>query len=66
MSKTKLLVPEMLPISPLSLVCPFCRAKPNRDCSTSSGAISVVHLARIKAAALQDSANLSTARQIQS
>jgi len=47
-------LPPVLPTSPLSLECPFCKAKPGRDCSTSSGGFSVVHVARIKAAAAID------------
>jgi len=40
-----------LPISPISLVCPFCKARPGRDCTTTSGVFSAIHVARIKAAA---------------
>ena len=35
----------------------MCKAKPNHDCSTSSGGFSLLHLARIKAAAAKDGAN---------
>jgi hypothetical protein len=51
MPKKQVLVPEVLPISPISLVCPFCKAKPNQDCQTSSGGFSVLHIARILKAA---------------
>jgi hypothetical protein len=44
-------VPEDLPVSPISLPCPYCKAKPGKDCATISGTLAVVHLARVKAAA---------------
>jgi hypothetical protein len=50
----KIIVPEVLPASPLSLWCPFCGAKPGKDCSTSKGGFAVLHLARVAAAALTD------------
>ena len=52
--KSKVLIPEVLPTSPISLVCPFCGAKPGQDCATTSGGFSVVHVMRIGAAALID------------
>jgi hypothetical protein len=52
-TKSKLL-PKVLATSPKSLVCPFCKAKPSRDCATSSAGFSIIHLARIKAAASVD------------
>jgi hypothetical protein len=48
---SKVIIPETLPTSPLSLTCPFCEAKPGKNCATSSGGFAVVHLERIKAAA---------------
>jgi len=45
-------VPD-LPISQMSLACPYCKAKPNSDCCTSAGTFSVVHVARIRAAAVK-------------
>jgi hypothetical protein len=42
---------------PLTLVCPFCEAKPDDDCATSSGGFSILHVARIQAAAAKDVAN---------
>jgi hypothetical protein len=30
-------IPERLPVSPMTLVCPFCKAKPGDDCASSSG-----------------------------
>ena len=50
----KIPVPEVLPTSPLSLQCPFCGAKPGKDCLTGEGGFAVVHLPRIDAAALID------------
>jgi RNA polymerase subunit RPABC4/transcription elongation factor Spt4 len=45
----------MLMISPTDLVCPFCEAKPGQDCATTSwDGLIVIHVARIKAAALID------------
>jgi len=42
-----------LKTNPATLHCPFCKAKPNSDCETSAGGFAV-HVARIKAAAMQD------------
>jgi hypothetical protein len=51
-------IPKYLPISPVTLVCPECDAKPGKACGTSSGArLEFVHVARIKAAAKLDHAN---------
>jgi hypothetical protein len=45
----------VLPISPMSLTCPLCNAKPGKACNTSSRTrLEVVHLARIKAPAKSD------------
>jgi hypothetical protein len=52
-AKSKLL-PKVLATSPKSLVCPFCKAKPSRDCATSSAGFSIIHVARIKVAASMD------------
>jgi hypothetical protein len=38
----------------MTLVCPFCDAKPGEDCRTSGSRFSAVHVARIKAAASID------------
>ena len=46
---------EYLPTSPMKLACPTCGAKPGHDCETpSKGRLYVIHLARVKAAALMD------------
>jgi len=42
----------ILPICPMTLVCPLCGAKPGEDCKTSSGEkLRILHVAKIKAAA---------------
>jgi hypothetical protein len=46
--------PAVLLTDPLTLPCPFCGAKRGKDCSTSAGGFSVLHLVRIKAAASLD------------
>ena len=54
MAKAKPSIP-VLPISPITLVCPLCHAKPGKDCETPSGMyLPLVHVARIKAAAKFD------------
>ena len=40
-------IPPVLPVSPLSVECPHCKAKPGHDRATDSGVFSVMHLARI-------------------
>jgi hypothetical protein len=47
-------IPDVLPVSPLALACPRCGAKIGKDCLTTSGGFSAMHVARIKAAALAD------------
>jgi hypothetical protein len=54
MAKAAIRIPEVLPTSPISLVCPFRKAKPGDDCLTTSGGFSAVHIARVKAAAVID------------
>jgi hypothetical protein len=47
----------LLPISPMSLFCPWCKAKPWETCETKLGVeLEVVHVERIKAAAERDAA----------
>ena len=58
MAKKMTDVPEYLPISPVTLVCPECNAKPGKDCiPLPGGLVGIVHVSRIKAAAKLDSAN---------
>ena len=47
-------IPEKLPTSPLSLICPRCSTKPGRDCIQSDGTFSAIHIERIRAAAKLD------------
>jgi hypothetical protein len=47
----------ILRINPISLTCPFCKARPNQDCSSSAGGFSRIHIARIQAASNRDAAN---------
>jgi hypothetical protein len=54
MAKQKVKIPEELNTSPISIVCPFCGAKPGIDCETTSGGLSAVHILRIEAAARID------------
>ena len=51
MPADELPIPEILPASPESVRCPFCGAKPGKECTTNSGLSSLVHVARIKAVA---------------
>ena len=56
--------PERLPISPLTLTCPFCGAKPRKVCETiSGGELEIVHVARIKTAAAMDVAAKKASRK---
>jgi hypothetical protein len=51
----KELIPEYLPISPITIRCSLCNAKPNKACASSSGgSLEIVHVARIKSAAKMD------------
>jgi hypothetical protein len=51
MAKAAPSIPEVLPVSAISLPCPLCSAKPGHDCETTSGGFAAVHLVRLKAAA---------------
>jgi hypothetical protein len=54
-------IPEHIPVSPMSLDCPRCGAKPGKDCQKSAGShLPFVHLARIKAAAKLDAARAAS------
>jgi hypothetical protein len=54
MAKSKIKIPDKLTTSPVSIVCPFCGAKPGIDCESTSGGLAAVHILRIEAAALID------------
>jgi hypothetical protein len=57
-------IPEFIPVSPVTLACPLCAAKPGKDCHVSSGGnLPVVHLARIRAAAKMDIAEKKRRRE---
>jgi hypothetical protein len=45
-------IPEELPTSPLSLMCPICSAKPGQDCARYPDETAIMHIERIEAAAL--------------
>jgi hypothetical protein len=48
-------LPDLLPVSPLTILCPYCAAKPGRVCATAEGGkLEIVHVARLKAAAATD------------
>jgi len=49
-----IVIPEVLPTSPLSLWCPYCGAAPGKDCRKSKGGFAILHLLRIAAATLID------------
>lgn len=54
-SKFQHVTREYLPVSPITLPCPLCGAKPGHDCETPSNVrLYIVHVARIKAAATMD------------
>jgi hypothetical protein len=61
----KIDIPEVLPVSPVSLPCPKCKAKAGKDCATTSGGFAAIHLERVKAAALADRKNSLKRRQAQ-
>jgi hypothetical protein len=50
----ELTTPKRLPLNPLTLTCPFCRAKRGQDCELSPSGLPVVHVERIEMAALAD------------
>ena len=43
-----------IPINPVSLVCPRCSAKAGQACHVLKSELQVVHVERIKAAAVKD------------
>ncbi len=44
-------IPETIPVSPMSLVCPRCKTKPDIACTVLKDDIEMVHIERIEAAA---------------
>jgi hypothetical protein len=63
MAKETVQIPDELSTNPITLACPFCKAKVGQDCATSSGGFSILHVARIKAAALRDRTRKRKARR---
>jgi hypothetical protein len=56
--------PSQIQVNPISLVCPFCGAKPGYTCETALGdRLEVVHVARIKAAVERDAAMKAAIRK---
>jgi len=45
---------EYLPISPIALNCPRCKAKPGKACHKLNDELDVVHVERIALAAAED------------
>jgi hypothetical protein len=47
-------LPEYIAISPTTLACPECNAKPGEVCEMLDDELAIVHVARIKFAAAMD------------
>src|SRR6266403_1914909 len=47
-------IPDFIPTSPMTLVCPRCGAKPGQACASLKGQQELVHVERIEAATAQD------------
>jgi hypothetical protein len=59
----KLGVPAYLPVRPLTITCPSCRAKPGKICIDPLGPeFPLIHVERLKAAALKEVAAEKKAR----
>jgi hypothetical protein len=43
-----------IPIDPVSLICPQCGTKPGQACDMLKGEVELVHVKRIRAAAIND------------
>jgi hypothetical protein len=46
--------PKHVAISPMTLTCPRCNAKPGQVCDLFDGEVEIVHVERIKAATAMD------------
>jgi len=64
MRRAKTSKPTLLPISPVSLACPACRAKPGHDCTKTSGGLSAICIERLTAAALINVARRNEGRRL--
>ncbi len=47
-------LPDFIPISPMTLTCPRCSAKPRQACVMCKGQFEAIHVERVEAAALKD------------
>jgi hypothetical protein len=47
-------LPEFLPTSPITVICPRCKAKPGQACDKLNNGFDVVHVERIAVAAAKD------------
>ena len=52
-----------IPINPLTLDCPQCAAKVGHACDMLKGEIELIHVKRIKAAAIEDAAAKKATRK---
>jgi hypothetical protein len=50
---------SILLTSPLGLVCPYCKAARDQECTTKAGDVAGLHIDRVKAAAVIDKAKLT-------
>jgi hypothetical protein len=51
LSKVMPKLPERLPVSPMSVICPRCSAQPGRTCILFADQNEAIHIERIEAAA---------------
>jgi hypothetical protein len=47
-------LPDYIPISPMTLVCPRCQAKPRQACVMYKDQFEAIHMERVEAAVLKD------------
>jgi hypothetical protein len=47
-------LPDHIAISPVTVLCPRCKAEPGKVCEIFDGEVEIVHLERIKAALEMD------------
>ena len=52
-----------IPINPVTLDCPQCAAKAGQACDMVKGEIELIHVKRIKAAAIKDAAAKKATRK---
>ena len=56
-------LPEYIAISPTTLACPGCNAKPGEVCEMLGDELAIVYVARIKLAAAMDLETKKTGKQ---